>query len=32
MTTEVDIWRATNFLVKEHGEDAAIIAAQAKLW
>jgi hypothetical protein len=25
---EVDIWRAANVLVKRHGEDAAIIAAQ----
>jgi hypothetical protein len=30
MTTiaDLDIWRATNFLVKRHGEDAAIVAAQ----
>jgi hypothetical protein len=25
---QVDIWRAANALVKQHGEDAAIIAAQ----
>jgi hypothetical protein len=28
MTTKVDIWRAANVLVKQHGEDAAIVAAQ----
>jgi hypothetical protein len=25
---QVDVWRAANVLVKQHGDDAAIIAAQ----
>ena len=25
---QVDVWRAANVLVKQHGEDAVIIAAQ----
>jgi hypothetical protein len=25
---QVDVWRAAHILVKQHGEDAAIIAAQ----
>lgn len=28
MTEEIDIWRAAHLLVKRHGEDAAIVAAQ----
>ena len=28
MTAEFDIWRAAIIIVKQHGEDAAIIAAQ----
>ncbi len=28
MKAKIDIWRAANVLVKQHGEDAAIIAAQ----
>ena len=28
MTAEIDVWRAANIIVKQHGEDAAIIAAQ----
>lgn len=28
MTEEVDIWRAADLLVKRHGDDAAIVAAQ----
>jgi hypothetical protein len=28
MDRNVDIWRAANVLVKQHGDDAAIIAAQ----
>jgi len=28
MVSDLDIWRAANILVKEHGEEAAIIAAQ----
>jgi len=28
MTEKVDIWRAANVLVKQHGADAAIIVAQ----
>ena len=26
--TDIDIWRAANLLVKRHGDDAAIVAAQ----
>jgi len=28
MVAEIEIWRAANVLVKQHGEDAAIIATQ----
>lgn len=28
MTLDIDIWRSANVLVKQHGEDAAIIVAQ----
>lgn len=28
MTEEIDIWRAAHLLVKRHGADAAIVAAQ----
>jgi hypothetical protein len=28
MTEETDIWRAADLLVKRHGDDAAIVAAQ----
>ena len=28
MTEEIDIWRAANLLVKRHGSDAEIAAAQ----
>lgn len=28
MTEEIDIWRAANLLVKRHGADAVIVAAQ----
>jgi len=28
MTTDLDIWRAANLLIKRHGDDAAIVAAQ----
>lgn len=28
MTEEVDIWRAADLLVKRHGADAAMVAAQ----
>jgi hypothetical protein len=28
MTAEFDIWRPANIIVKQHGEDAAIIATQ----
>jgi hypothetical protein len=28
MVSDLDIWRAANILVQEHGEEAAIIAAQ----
>lgn len=28
MTEEIDIWRTANLLVKHHGEDASIVAAQ----
>lgn len=28
MTEEIDIWRAAHLLVKRHGDDAAIVAAQ----
>ncbi len=28
MTEETDIWRAADLLVKRHGADAAIVAAQ----
>lgn len=28
MTEEIDIWRAAHVLVKRHGADAAIVAAQ----
>jgi hypothetical protein len=27
-TADLDIWRVANLLVKRHGEDAAIVAAQ----
>jgi hypothetical protein len=27
-TADLDIWRAADLLVKRHGEDAAIVAAQ----
>ncbi len=28
MIADMDIWRAANLLVKQHGDDAAIVAAQ----
>lgn len=28
MTSDLDIWRAANILMKQHGPDAAIVAAQ----
>lgn len=28
MTEEIDIWRAAHLLVKRHGDDAAMVAAQ----
>lgn len=28
MTEELDIWRAANLLVKRHGDDAWVVAAQ----
>jgi hypothetical protein len=28
MTSDLDIWRAANLLIKRHGEDAVIVAAQ----
>jgi len=28
MTSDLDIWRTANILVKQHGDDAAIVAAQ----
>jgi hypothetical protein len=28
MTPDLDIWRAATLLLKEHGEDAEIVAAQ----
>jgi hypothetical protein len=28
MTEEIDIWRAAHLLVKRHGDEAAIVAAQ----
>jgi hypothetical protein len=28
VVADLDIWRAANLLVKRHGEDAAIVAAQ----
>lgn len=28
MTVEIDIWRTAHLLVKRHGADAAIVAAQ----
>jgi hypothetical protein len=28
MTSDFDIWRGATLLVKEHGEDAAIVASQ----
>lgn len=28
MTEEIDIWRAADLLVKRHGDDAAMVAAQ----
>ena len=28
MIAEIDIWRAANILVKRHGVDAALVAAQ----
>jgi len=28
MTEEIDIWRTAHLLVKRHGDDAAVVAAQ----
>ena len=28
MIPEIDMWRAANLLVKRHGRDAAVLAAQ----
>lgn len=28
MTPDIDIWRAANLLIRQHGEDAEIVAAQ----
>jgi len=28
MTSDLDIWRAANLVIKEHGEDAEIVASQ----
>ena len=28
MTPEIDIWRAANLVIRQHGENAVIIAAQ----
>jgi hypothetical protein len=28
LPTDIDIWRAANILIKSHGEDAALVAAQ----
>jgi len=28
VTSDIDIWRAANLLIKRHGDDASIIAAQ----
>ena len=28
MTPDIDIWRAANLLIKQHGDDAEIVAAQ----
>ena len=28
MTPDIDIWRAANLVVKQHGENAEIVAAQ----
>jgi hypothetical protein len=28
MTPDIDIWRAANLLIKQHGENAEIVAAQ----
>jgi hypothetical protein len=28
MISDLDIWRSTNALIKQHGDDAALIAAQ----
>ena len=28
MTSDLDIWRSANTLIKQHGDDAALIAAQ----
>ena len=28
MTPGIDIWRAANLLIKQHGENAEIVAAQ----
>jgi hypothetical protein len=28
VTSDLDIWRAANLLIKQHGEDAEIVAAQ----
>ena len=28
MTPDIDIWRAANLLMKQHGENAEIVAAQ----
>ena len=28
MTADIDIWRAANLVIKQHGENAEIVAAQ----
>lgn len=28
VTSDIDIWRSANLLIKQHGADAAIVAAQ----
>ena len=28
MTPDIDIWRAANLVIKQHGENAEIVAAQ----
>jgi triphosphoribosyl-dephospho-CoA synthetase len=28
MTSDLDIWRAANLLIKRHGDDAAVMAVQ----